>query len=87
MKTILIIINTIALVVGVLWMIESEFEYQPIILCITLIATLIGLFISSNEYNKSNVSGNHNEIFQTNSDKGIKNDVKIDGNSNKIKQK
>lgn len=94
MRQIILILNIAALMFSVAWMIKSNYEFEPLILTITLVATLIGLiynkdFLSSS--NKSTIKGNKNKVTQGNKKSNItvdkSNESSIDGNENKVNQK
>lgn len=53
-QKVLVFANTIALVISIIWMIKSNFDYEPIIVTITFIITLFSLFF----YDKSNSEKN-----------------------------
>ena len=93
MRPIIIILNIAALIFSILWMINTDYEFEPIILTITLIATLIGLiynkdFLSSK--NKSIIKGDKNRVTQGSKDSKIEvtksNESSIEGNENEVNQ-
>lgn len=93
MKKSILILNIIALVVSIIWMINSNYEFEPIIVSITFVATLIGLiynkdFLSTT--NKSRIKGDKNQVRQGNSDSKIEinktNESKINGSENNVTQ-
>lgn len=93
MKNVIIIINIIALVITGIWMYSSNYDFEPIILFLTLVATLIGLIYSqktSKMINKSEIDGEGNAVIQgnTKSDKHIdqSNESKIKGKGNQVNQ-
>lgn len=79
MKIALIVINTIALVLTVFWAKESNYEYEPLILGVTLIATLVTLLFNQAKATKdAKVKGKENMTVQNS--EGAKAD--IDGDRN-----
>lgn len=52
LRIILIIVNTVALAASILWVFNKP-DYEPIISCLVLIATLIGLGITNSNKRKS----------------------------------
>lgn len=86
----IIILNVLALIVSLFWWINTNYDYEPIILCITLLATLIGLTLKDKIMNKNKVKikGDENEIKQgSKKKKKTENEVVIKGNKNKVEQK
>lgn len=89
-KRTIIILNIIALIVSLFWLVNSNYDYEPIILCITLLATLIGLTIKDKIMGKNDakIKGDENEVKQgTSKKKSTENKTVIKGNKNKVEQK
>jgi len=94
MKNIVILLNIAALFFSVIWMISSKYDFEPTILTITFIATLIGLiggkdFLTSS--NSTTIIGNKNKIFHGNDKSTIainkKNEIDIKGDENEVNQR
>ncbi len=81
-------INIACLVISTIWMVKSNFDFEPIIVTLGLIAAL---FFSSNlqKRNFIKIKDGNNEIEQENSQtEGFaSNEVIIKRGNNKIKQK
>ena len=60
MKYVYIILNIIALIISIIWLINSKYDYEPIIVSITLLITLIGLIYSFGSSKRINIKGNKN---------------------------
>ena len=90
MKKSIITLNILALIVALFWLFKTDFDFEPLIVCITLIATLIGLLFKDKIMSKNiaKIEGDENKVNQTKtkSDKS-ENKVVIKGNKNKVKQK
>jgi hypothetical protein len=93
MRQAVLILNIVALVFSIIWMINSNYEYEPIIVSITFIATLIGIIYNKDflsNTNKSTIKGSKNVVHQGNKNSKIetdkKNQSKIDGDENEVKQ-
>lgn len=89
-KRTIIILNIIALIVSLFWLVNSNYDYEPIILCITLLATLIGLTLKDKIMGKNDakIEGDENEVKQgTSKKKSTENKTVIKGNKNKVEQK
>jgi uncharacterized membrane protein len=71
LRKILLIVNTLALVASILWAISNP-DYEPIISCLVLCATMVGLFITDNPKKKSLIqrqsSGNDSVNIQAGRD-------------------
>ncbi|WP_324024577.1 hypothetical protein QSV08_15325 [Maribacter sp. BPC-D8] len=91
MKTKIIIgLNIVALIISVIWLINSNYDFEPIILCVTLMATLLGLTIKDKIMGKNDakIKGDENEVKQgTKKTKSTDNKTVIKGNKNKVQQK
>lgn len=85
MKVVIIFLNLGALILSTIWYIQSGYQFEPLILNITLVATLLGLFF--NEFTKRSkvkIKGSENTAYQGNSN-GSKS-ADIIGNSNNVNQ-
>jgi hypothetical protein len=93
MKKNLVFLNFLALVASFFWAIKTNFDYEPIIVILTLIVTLIGLIKNKELPGFSNIAvikGGNNKVNQSiNGDKGVlskENSASIDGEFNEITQ-
>ena len=85
-KNIALVLNAIALVLSIMWAIKSKFEYEPIILSITLVAVLVGIIYAKNgRRNKTVIKGDQNKVTQNGSAEEV-NESEITGNSNEVNQ-
>ncbi|MBR9831549.1 hypothetical protein GYB57_05325 [bacterium] len=91
MKRKLIIgLNIVALIISAIWLINSNYDFEPIILCVTLVATLLGLTLKDKIMGKNDakIKGDENEVKQgTEKKKSSENKTVIKGNKNKVEQK
>lgn len=55
-KNISIIINLLILSVSILWIKKTNFDYEPVIICLGQILTLIVLLFGDNVYNKFRIN-------------------------------
>ena len=90
MSKLLLIINSIALAFSSIWMITSKFAFQPIVVTLGLISTLIVLIIKKEESDKNSIriEGNLNKSHQENTNmKASRNNIEIIGDNNQVEQK
>jgi len=78
MKKVLISLNSIALTVAIFWFINTNYDNEPLIAIITLIATLLGLIYSVNKTKYLKIKGNENFTKQTTENS----EAQIDGDKN-----
>lgn len=89
-KRLIIALNIIALIITIVWLINSDYDFEPTILCLTLTATLIGLTLKDKIMGKndSKIKRDKNEVKQgSKKSKNSDNKTVIKGNKNKVKQK
>ena len=82
MKKFIQVASIVILIVSIIWMVKSNFDYEPIIVSISAI---IAIFTSSVNGNTSRVKGKKNKLTQ-NSKHGANNSSTIDGDDNEVIQ-
>lgn len=91
-NTIIIAIIVVSLGFSINWMIKTNYENEPIIATLGLVIMLIGYVSYQKISNKSSIKGNYNEVNQSiektgEADAAKDNQLKIEGDRNKINQK
>ena len=89
-KVIFITLNAIALVVAIIWLVKTNYDYEPQIVIIGLFLTLIGLLYDFTKKNNNIIiKGNQNQTLQDVNSK-IQNEktnqINITGDGNKTAQ-
>lgn len=95
MKNTLILFDLAALIGAALWAVASNFEYEPVILFITLLGALIGLLVKGDELlggssNRAVIKGRNNTVKQTikdsNKDQPKHNQTRVSGIDHDVDQ-
>lgn len=82
MKKIIQILSIIVLIIAVVWAVKSDFDYEPIIVCITSILAIVS---TSKFTNRSVIKGKKNKLKQD-SRSGAIHSSEIDGEENEVIQ-
>lgn len=94
-KEIIIAIDIVALIIAIIWGYKTNWDFEPIVVILSLVGALIGLILSKSsksKMNKVNIKGSGNKIHQDiGKDENVKeentlNEVKINGDSNVVFQ-
>lgn len=90
MRNLIILLDILAIIATCFWLKSSNFDYEPIILLITLITTLIGALFKVDEkfisQNSAVIKGNGNKVSQSSGSQNISNTTNIKGSKNAINQ-
>jgi len=78
MKKILIALNSIALVLSLFWYKSTNYEYEPLIVAITLLVALIAQIFISNKSKSLKIKGKKNFTYQ----KELDSSAEIEGDEN-----
>lgn len=93
MNKALILLNIIVLIITVIWMKDSSFQYNSIVATGTFTISLIGLIFGKNLLSSSNkvtIKGNKNKAIQNSNSSTLginkSNEALIEGDENEINQ-
>ncbi len=90
MKILLFLLTVTALIFSIIWAINTNFDYEPVIVSITTFIALLGLFAYNNNSNTIKIKGNNNETYQDIGNSDTKNNsnnkIEIDTSGNKTYQ-
>ena len=77
------VIAILTIILSTLWLIQSNFQYEPMIVLASGIAGLISIEISNKS--KLKIKGNRNKVLQV-SEKNKINQSTVEGNDNQVTQ-